>query len=257
MTDRQVLRRICIDGHSSSSFAERAKSIGLPAGIKARRVTRNRGLNGTVVADHSPRRRAVIRRFLGKRENEQIHPCPCGDADWKVALGLLLAADPSSAARRAKPTLGWCYLTDHYSEAAGHILEALRGTYARGSLGAAPSGSGWAPGLSNISTSPPWRSCWRICRLHPSRYFPGSKPSKPSKPNSNAFEPFTALVHAAGGSPDLPTQLEGPERKDFFRLSVWRAFLGEESALCASPTPRCMEAYPGWPSGPKYPFFRG
>ena len=38
VTDRQILRRICIDGHSSSSFAERAKSIGLPAGIKARRV---------------------------------------------------------------------------------------------------------------------------------------------------------------------------------------------------------------------------
>ena len=38
MSDRQILRRVCIDGHSSSSFAERAKSIGLPAGITAQRV---------------------------------------------------------------------------------------------------------------------------------------------------------------------------------------------------------------------------
>ena len=38
VTDRQILRRVCIDGQSSSSFAERAKSIGLPAGIKAQRV---------------------------------------------------------------------------------------------------------------------------------------------------------------------------------------------------------------------------
>ena len=29
----------------------------------------------------------------------------------------------------------------------------------------------------------------------------------------NAFEPFTALVHAAGGSPDLPTQLKALSEK--------------------------------------------
>ena len=35
---RQVLRCVCTDGQPSSFFAERAKSIGLPAGITAQRV---------------------------------------------------------------------------------------------------------------------------------------------------------------------------------------------------------------------------
>ena len=49
-----------------------------------------------------------------------------GDADWKVALGSCREQVRHQLQDARKPTLGWCYLTDHYTEAVGRILEASR-----------------------------------------------------------------------------------------------------------------------------------
>ena len=175
-----------------------------------------------------------------------------GDADWKVALGSCWRQIRHQPQDARKPTLGWCYLTDHYSEAAGHILEALRehmpGVHWVGAVGV-----GVGAGAIEYFDEP--AMALMLADMPPASFKIFSR----LEALEAEFERLRTL-HRPGSrgwrKPRSADPAEGPERKDFFRLSVWRAFLGEES-LCASPTPRCMEAYPAWPSGPKYRFFRG
>ncbi len=135
-----------------------------------------------------------------------------GDADWKVGLGSCWQQIRHQLQDSRKPTLGWCYLTDHYSEAAGHILEALRehmpGVHWVGAVGV-----GVGAGAIEYFDEP--AMALMLADMPPASFkiFSSLESLEALEAESNAFEPFTALVHAAGGSPDLPTQLKALSEK--------------------------------------------
>ncbi|QRG06053.1 FIST C-terminal domain-containing protein [Xanthobacter dioxanivorans] len=130
-----------------------------------------------------------------------------GDANWQIALGSCWAQVRHQLQEASKPSLGWCYLTDHYTAAAGNIMDALRermpevhwvGTVG---VGVAAEATEYfdAPGMVLMLADLPEGSF---------RLF-----SSPSPLDAGGFEAFTALVHADGASPDLPDQLKALSEK--------------------------------------------
>lgn len=126
-----------------------------------------------------------------------------GDANWQIAFGTCWAQLRHQMPADFAPTLGWCYLTDHYTQAVGNIMEGLRermpqvhwvGTIGVG-VGADAVEYFDAPGLVLMLADLPAESF---------RLFTGSRPLQAA----DGFEPFTALVHADGGTPDLPAALQ-------------------------------------------------
>jgi len=126
-----------------------------------------------------------------------------GDADWKVALGSCWGQVRHQLQEARKPNLGWCYLSDYYTEAADRILEALRerlpGVHWVGAVGV-------GVGAGSVEYFDEPAMALMLANLPPASFEIFSGPER-LEAGSNAFEPFTALVHAAGGSPDLPVQL--------------------------------------------------
>jgi len=126
-----------------------------------------------------------------------------GDANWQLAFGSCWAQIRQQLPDAPKPTLGWCYITDHYTQAAGNIMEALRerlpDVHWVGTVGVGVAAEGVEyfdePGMALMLAALPPEAF---------RLFSSPRPLEAS----DGFEPFTALVHADGGSPDLPDQLK-------------------------------------------------
>lgn len=126
-----------------------------------------------------------------------------GDANWQLALGSCWGQLRFQMQDAPAPNLGWCYLTDHYTQAAGNIMEALQermpGVHWVGTIGVGVGAEGVEyfdePGMAIM-----------LADLPPSafRLFSGTKPLEAG---ADGFEPFTALVHADGATPDLPAKL--------------------------------------------------
>jgi small ligand-binding sensory domain FIST len=127
-----------------------------------------------------------------------------GGEDWRTAFGACLGAVRAQLRDGQTPTLGWCYLTDRYASAAGIILDALQeklpGVHWVGAMGV---GIGAAsaeyfdePGMALMLADLPVESF----RVFSNPKLLGS--------GENGFAPYTALVHADGGIPDLPGQLK-------------------------------------------------
>lgn len=131
-----------------------------------------------------------------------------GNADWQIALGSCWGQVRYQLQDAPKPNLGWCYLTDHYTKAAGNILEALKehmpGVHWVGTVGVGVAAEAVEyfdePGMALMLADLPPESF---------RLFSGPQPlGAPPDTASNGFEAFTALVHADGGSPDLQAKLK-------------------------------------------------
>lgn len=130
-----------------------------------------------------------------------------GDADWKIALDSCWGQVRSQLQGAPAPNLGWCYLTDYYTEAAGNILEALRenmpGVHWVGTVGV-------GVGADSVEYFDEPAMALMLADLPPESFklFSGSELSE-----AEGFEAFTALVHADGGTPDLQFQLKGLSEK--------------------------------------------
>jgi small ligand-binding sensory domain FIST len=126
-----------------------------------------------------------------------------GNKDWQIALGSCWSQIRDQIENAGKPNLGWCYLTDHYTEPAGAILESLKermpdvhwvGTVGVG-VGAQAVEYFNEPGMALMLADLPPRS------------FKLFSHSEPLEGGSDGFEAFTALVHAYGASSDLREEL--------------------------------------------------
>lgn len=145
-----------------------------------------------------------------------------GDADWKSALASCLEQIERRLADAPAPNLGWCYLTDYFTQAANDILSALRarlpgvrwvGTVGVG-VGAEAVEYFDAPGLAIMLADLPAGS------------FELFSAQAQLDGAAKGFEPFTALVHASGGTPDLQAELEAASA----RLATGYLFGGLSSA---------------------------
>ncbi|AWI76411.1 hypothetical protein CEW83_15320 [Parazoarcus communis] len=127
--------------------------------------------------------------------------------DWRTALNHCLeqltraAKADAGAAPVAEYTLGWCYLTDPFADAAEAILAELRqhlpGVSWVGTVGIGIAASGVEyidePAIA-LMLAPMPRPSFRL--------FSGRQPL-PMTPEAGAFNAHTALVHADGTTPDL------------------------------------------------------
>ena len=127
--------------------------------------------------------------------------------DWRTALNYCLeqltrAAKTSAGAEPvAEYTLGWCYLTDPFADAAEAILAELRqhlpGVSWVGTVGIGIAASGVEyidePAIA-LMLAPLPRASFRL--------FSGRQPL-PMTPEAGEFNAHTALVHADGTTPDL------------------------------------------------------
>ncbi|MFG1186044.1 MULTISPECIES: FIST signal transduction protein [Xanthobacter] len=125
-----------------------------------------------------------------------------GNTDWQAALGSCWSQLHAQLADKPPPTLGWCYLSDRYTGAAGNIMEALKAGLPAvrwvGTIGVGVAADDVeyfdAPGIAlMLADIPP----------DDFRVFSDLAPL-----GTDGFEPFTALVHADGGTPDLPERLK-------------------------------------------------
>jgi small ligand-binding sensory domain FIST len=131
------------------------------------------------------------------------------DADWKIAL----ASCREQIGRRLQdgppPTLGWCYITDHYTQAADGILAALReftpGVHWVGTVGV-------GVGADSVEYFDEPAMALMLADLPAGSFKLFSNPDVLTA-QTNGFEAFTALVHADGGARDLQSQLEGLSAK--------------------------------------------
>ncbi|QSA98415.1 FIST N-terminal domain-containing protein [Methylococcus sp. EFPC2] len=128
-----------------------------------------------------------------------------GHADWRIALDRCWSRirQQLEQCQQAKPTLGWCYLTDHYAQAAGAILDALRErapeTHWVGTVGI-----GVAAGSVEYIDEPAMVLMLGCLPTENFRVFAGPQALDAATPGCEAF---TALVHANGATEDLPRQL--------------------------------------------------
>lgn len=126
-----------------------------------------------------------------------------GAPDWRRALDRCIAQLSHDAAANGRKTgdytLGWCYLTDRYADAAEALLAELQrrlpGTRWVGTVGIGISASGTEyieePALA-LMLAPLPAAAFRL--------FSGRQPLHPGE---DGFNPHTALVHADGTMPDL------------------------------------------------------
>lgn len=131
-----------------------------------------------------------------------------GDADWKAALDSCLEQIRPSLGDAPAPSLGWCYVTDYYTEAAGQILDALRkrmpGVHWVGTVGV-----GVAADAVEYFDEP--AMALMLADLPPGSFqlFSDAR----TFAAGSGFEAFTALVHADGGAPELQAQLKDMSEK--------------------------------------------
>ncbi|MBK6866858.1 MAG: FIST C-terminal domain-containing protein [Burkholderiales bacterium] len=130
---------------------------------------------------------------------------PCGHAthpQWRMACGLVLAqlrAQMALPDHASAPTLGLLYITDHYADQAGAILDCLQAELPEVADWAGTVGVGvCAPGAEYIDE--PALSVL-LCELpnHAYRVFSGVAPLA----GGHGFVPHTALIHADARTPDL------------------------------------------------------
>ncbi|MFG1204434.1 FIST N-terminal domain-containing protein [Xanthobacter aminoxidans] len=125
-----------------------------------------------------------------------------GNTDWQAALGSCWSQLHAQLADKPPPTLGWCYLSDRYTGAAGNIMEALKAGLPAvrwvGTIGVGVAADDVeyfdAPGMAIMLADIPPDGFRVFSDLAPL--------------GTDGFEPFTALVHADGGTPDLPERLK-------------------------------------------------
>lgn len=123
---------------------------------------------------------------------------------WQMAAGLVLAqvraqlALPSYA---SSPTLALLYITDHYAGAAQDILDHLSAELPEVTDWAGTVGVGIAS--ANVEYFDEPALALMLCELPPHQYrvFSGVAPLGVGE--GMGFEPFAALVHADGQTPDL------------------------------------------------------
>ncbi|HTO78744.1 MAG TPA: FIST N-terminal domain-containing protein, partial [Methylocystis sp.] len=126
-----------------------------------------------------------------------------GGADRTVALDSCSAQIREQTQGAPSPTLGWCYFTDYYAENAASLLEALRERWP-GVHWVGAAGVGIGAGSAEYFDEP--ALALMLTDLPPASFkvFSGLDFGEAE---SEAFEPFAALVHAAGGGGDLPAKL--------------------------------------------------
>ncbi len=125
-----------------------------------------------------------------------------GNTDWQAALGACWSQLRTQLEDKPPPTLGWCYLSDRYTGAAGNIMEALKTGLPTvrwvGTIGVGVAADDVEyfdePGIALM-----------VADIPPDgfRVFSDLAPL-----GTDGFEPFTALVHADGGTPDLPERIK-------------------------------------------------
>jgi small ligand-binding sensory domain FIST len=123
---------------------------------------------------------------------------------WQMASGLVLAQLRAQIALRdyaSAPTLGLLYITDHYASAAQEILDHLGAELPEVTDWSGTVGVGIAS--SNVEYFDEPAMAVMLCELPPHQYrvFSGVAPLGVGE--GMGFEPFTALVHADAGTPDL------------------------------------------------------
>ena len=120
---------------------------------------------------------------------------------WGMAANLVLAqlrAQMALPAYAGNPTLGLLYITDHYVADAASILAHLSAELPELTDWSGTVGVGIA--ANNVEYMDEPALAVMLCQLPPDQYrvFSGVSPL------GMAFEVHTALVHADGGTPDLP-----------------------------------------------------
>ena len=123
---------------------------------------------------------------------------------WQMAAGLVLAQLRAQMALRdyaSAPTLALLYITDHYAAAAQQILDHLGAELPEITDWSGTVGVGIAS--SNVEYFDEPAMAVMLCELPPDQYrvFSGVAPLGVGE--GMGFEPFTALVHADAGTPDL------------------------------------------------------
>jgi len=119
---------------------------------------------------------------------------------WQMAAGLVLAqlrAQMTLPGYAASPTLGLLYITDHYATAAQEILDHLSAELPEVTDWSGTVGVGIAS--SNVEYFDEPALAVMLCAVPPDQYrvFSGVAPLAPT------FTPYTALVHADAGTPDV------------------------------------------------------
>ncbi|MFG1247380.1 FIST signal transduction protein [Xanthobacter flavus] len=125
-----------------------------------------------------------------------------GNTDWQAALGACWSQLRTQLEDKPPPTLGWCYLSDRYTGAAGNIMEALKAGLPTvrwvGTIGVGVAADDVEyfdePGIALMLADIPPDGFRVFSDLAPL--------------GTDGFEPFTALVHADGGTPDLPERIK-------------------------------------------------
>lgn len=125
-----------------------------------------------------------------------------GNTDWQAALGACWSQLRTQLEDKPPPTLGWCYLSDRYTGAAGNIMEALKAGLPAvrwvGTIGVGVAADDVEyfdePGIALMLADIPPDGFRVFSDLAPL--------------GTDGFEPFTALVHADGGTPDLPERIK-------------------------------------------------
>ncbi len=132
-----------------------------------------------------------------------MHLFPFGHAthpQWQMAAGLVLAqlrAQMTLPGYASTPTLGLLYITDHYAPAAQDILDHLGAELPLVTDWSGTVGIGIAS--SNVEYFDEPAMALMLCALPSDQYrvFSGVAPLP------SAFTPYTALVHADAGTPDV------------------------------------------------------
>ena len=126
---------------------------------------------------------------------------------WAMAAALVLAqlraqmAQPSNA---TTPSLALLYITDHYASEARAILDHLSAELPEITDWAGTVGIGIA--ANNVEYFDEPAMAVMLCDLSPDQYrvFSGVSPLAASGQGQGGFSAHTALVHADGGTPDVP-----------------------------------------------------
>ncbi len=121
--------------------------------------------------------------------------------DWRMAAGLVLAQLRAQMATRvyaSAPTLALLYITDHYAAAAQDILAHLGHELPEVTDWSGTVGVGVAS--NNVEYFDEPALAIMLCDVPPDQYrvFSGVAPL------GLGFEPYSALIHADGNTPDLP-----------------------------------------------------
>ncbi len=126
---------------------------------------------------------------------------------WRMAAALVLAqlrAQMALPSHAAAPSLALLYVTDHYAADAQDILGHLGAELPEVTDWAGTVGVGLAVNNGEYFDEP--AMAVMLCDLSPDQYrvFSGVAPLAASGAGATGFVPHTALVHADGGTPDLP-----------------------------------------------------